>query len=221
MTMTNWAETLFTRVTSVIIGFFYRKWSNSWKMDVHDRDKLAKLISEDEPVILAFWHGKFLPLFALLEGQDMVVFTSDCFRGKIISRIGRLFGHKPSLIPTSGKGGAFRQMHRSLKTEKLVAFAIDGPLGPQHEAKLGTIKLASMSGHAILPVSVASRRKIVSTKRWDKREWPCWGARVALSIGEPIYIPAGIKGTGLTEWAVKVAQAINEAEKHADEPSQK
>jgi len=101
-----------------------------------------------------------------------------------------------------------------------VAFAIDGPLGPQHEAKLGTIKLASMSGHLILPVSAAARNKKIMRRRWDKREWPYWGTQVALAIGDPIYVPAGLKGAALTEWTDKVAQAIGKADKGAEELSQ-
>lgn len=210
-------RTAYSRIVSVTIGFFYQKWSNSWKINTDETEILNRLVENDEQAILVFWHGKFLPIFALLEGQNMLVFASGSFRGKILSHLSSIFGHKPSLLPTTEKGDAFRQMLRVAKTEKLVGFAIDGPLGPQHAVKPGAIKIASMLGHSIVPVSVASHRKKIMRRRWDKREWPFWGTGVALSVGDPIYIPAGIKGAALNEWIVKVTQAIHEADKHAEE----
>lgn len=44
-------------------------------MDKAEISRLEELSAAGEGVILVFWHGRFQPLFALLEGQHAVVFN--------------------------------------------------------------------------------------------------------------------------------------------------
>jgi lysophospholipid acyltransferase (LPLAT)-like uncharacterized protein len=206
---------VFTQIAGSIIAFAYQKWSKSWYRDDVEIDRLDEVLERGEDVILVFWHGKFIPLFALLEGHNTTVFTSDCFRGEVISHICQRFGYQPSLIPPGGQGNAYRHVQKVLKTANLGAFAVDGPLGPNHEPKPGAVKLASKLGHLIVPVSMACDGKRVLTKRWDKRELPHWGATVSLAVGDPIRIPAGLRARDIAEWNEKVKVAIDEVDRRA------
>ena len=48
---------------------------------------LSRRHSEDQssggPMIVAFWHGGYIPLFSLLRGRDALLLTSDSFRGRV------------------------------------------------------------------------------------------------------------------------------------------
>lgn len=217
MSLVDSSQRLVTHSIGSFIAFCYRKWSNSWCRDEEEIVRLDRLIDNGERVIVVFWHGKFIPLFAMLEGHDATVFTSDCFRGEIISRICNRFGYQPSLISPGGQGNAFRHVQKTLKSAKLGAFAVDGPLGPNHQAKPGAIRLASSLGHLIVPVSMACNSKRVMTKRWDKRELPHWGSTVSLAIGDPIRIPKGLRARDIDGWNRKVMAAIEDVDRRAEE----
>ena len=199
----------FTHLAGGVIAFAYHLWSKSWTVDKAEIARVNALLDDGEGVILVFWHGKFLPLFELFAGSQAVVFTSDCFRGRIIARICRHFGYAPSLVPPGGRGTSYRQMLGDMKQARLAAFATDGPLGPNHRAKPGAIKMASDLGYLIVPVSVSCDRKWVLEKRWDKREWPRWGASVSLRVGEPVRVPGGLGREAVGEWMDIVTRAID------------
>ncbi len=200
---------ILARFSGNAIAFVYQLWSASWSVDKTEIARLEELSAAGEGVILVFWHGKFLPLFALLEGQHAVVFTSEGFRGTVIARICQKFGYVPSILPPGGRGAAYRHMIREMQHGKTAAFATDGPLGPYRQAKPGAVRMASQLGFLILPVSVVSQPKRVMEKRWDKREWPHWGATVTLRTGDPIRIPAGLKGDAVRKWTAIVTRAID------------
>lgn len=204
------------KIVGRVIAVFYHMWSRSWQRDTEESKRINQLLDAGDGVILVFWHGKFIPLFALLENLDMTVFTSNSFRGRIISQICLMFGHNPSLLPADGQGNTFRHFLRVLKTTKIGAFAVDGPLGPNHKSKPGVVKMASSMGYLIVPVSMACTPKRVIAKRWDMRELPHWGARVSLSIGDPIKVPAGLRARELDEWCKKVDAAINAVDQRAE-----
>lgn len=206
-------EAPFTQMVGGTIAFAYHLWSRSWKTDKTEIARLNALLDDGEGVILVFWHGKFLPLFELLAGSEAVVFTSDCFRGRIIARISRHFGYAPSLIPPDVHGNKYRFMIREMRRGRIAAFATDGPLGPHRQAKPGAVRMASKLGFLILPVSVESQPKRVMEKRWDKREWPHLGASVSLKVGEPIRVPRNLPREAVGEWTEIVTQAIDAVER--------
>jgi len=205
------------KIVGCIIAVAYQVWSRSWQCDKGETQRLSQFLKDGDGIILVFWHGKFLPLFALLKDQDATVFTSNSFRGRIISQVCHKFGHNPSLLPPYGQGNAFRHFLKVLKTTKIGAFAVDGPLGPQHKVQPGTIKMASSLGYLIVPVSMACDPKHVMSKRWDKRELPHWRAKMSLIIGDPIKVPAGLRGQKLAEWCERVANAINKVDQQAEQ----
>lgn len=204
-----------TRAIGFLIAALYRGWSSSWQRDEEEIARLDLLLKSDNKVILACWHGKFLPLFALLEGYETKVFTADSPRGEVISKICHRFGYDPSLIPQGGRGASYRHIHRGLQTAQMGAFAVDGPLGPNKVTKPGIVKMASSLGYLIVPISMASNASRVMNSRWDKREMPRFGAKVTLAVGAPIQVPPGLRARELDEWCEKVTAAINSTDARA------
>lgn len=107
-------------------------------------------------------------------------------------------------------------MAERLATKKFGVLAMDGPLGPYHEVKPGTVRLASQLQFLIVPVSVVSDPKCVLAGRWDQRELPHPLATVALAVGEPIRIPMGLDQKGLLEWSTFIRTRLEAVDADAE-----
>ena len=202
---------------SICAEMILRVWSASWRKNTEQILLLDRLLAEGVPVLAVFWHGKYFPLIALAEGRSATVFVGQSFRGEVIARICRRFGYEAVLIPAhSHSGDAYKVMVERLATKKFGVLAVDGPLGPYHEVKPGTVLLASRLQFMIVPVSVASDPKCVMAGRWDQRELPRPLATVAMSVGEPIRIPRDLDQKALLESLVLVRARLEAVDADAE-----
>jgi lysophospholipid acyltransferase (LPLAT)-like uncharacterized protein len=71
----------------------------------------------------------------------------------------------------------------------------DGPRGPPWKFKPGAVLLAQMSGRPMIPLSYAASRawKI----KWDRYVIPKPFSRIAIAVGEPVYVQKGLDAAGL------------------------
>ena len=79
-------------------------------------------------------------------------------------------------------------MAASLKAGHHGGIIADGSRGPYHRLQKGVVFLAREAGVPILPVAVASDRKLI-LNTWDRFEVILPGSRVALVMGEPFWVP--------------------------------
>lgn len=175
----------------------------SWRKRCEGLERLDAVLNRGERVLFCFWHGKYLPLFALLRGRPACVFTTESARGRVIAAICRRFGYHCVLVPVTGRSHGYELMRRALANERNGGIAVDGPLGPYHRVKRGAVKLASDLGYLIVPASATARRKRVLKYRWDRLELPALCTRVGLAIGEPIAVPSEL---GPGELQIRVAE---------------
>jgi lysophospholipid acyltransferase (LPLAT)-like uncharacterized protein len=75
------------------------------------------------------------------------------------------------------------------------AITPDGPRGPVWKCKPGAILLSQMSQRPILPMAYAASS--AWHIQWDRFVIPRPFARIAIVIGEPVYIPKGLDATAL------------------------
>lgn len=168
----------------------------SWRSDRSALRKIDRTLADGTCVVAAFWHGSYLPLFALAAGRPVTVFTSRSFRGKIIASICRAYGYRPNLLPPGQRG--YHTMRHVLTAQAqqkadpwIVAIAIDGPLGPARKVKSGALYLAARTGAVIMPIAVSSRPSLSINSRWDSFEIPLPWAKIDLAVGGPISLPTG------------------------------
>jgi lysophospholipid acyltransferase (LPLAT)-like uncharacterized protein len=88
-------------------------------------------------------------------------------------------------------------------------WGVDGPRGPRGVAKAGMIKLASLTGAPIVPVSltVTPCRRLNS---WDRFIVPFPFARCTLRLGKPIEVPADADDATTEERRLALEKALNE-----------
>jgi hypothetical protein len=180
------------RVAGTVAAALLRVAHASWRRDDTELKRLDSLLAGGGKVVVAFWHGKFFPLFSLMAGRHACVFASQSFNGQVIAEICRWFGYDCVLLPANGGVQSRAMMIEALSTHNLAAIAVDGPGGPYHVVKRGAIELASELGFAILPVSAACGRRWIDRRRWDRREVPGIFTRIALALGEPIAVPRNL-----------------------------
>ncbi|MDH3689698.1 MAG: DUF374 domain-containing protein [Gammaproteobacteria bacterium] len=208
--LTGWLRALWLRLATA-----------SWKKEIEGIEVLDERLARKQGSIVAFWHGKYITLFALLRGRHACSFVSSSHRGSLIADICRRFGYVPVQIPDEKRHDKLNFMREALGNFTAGAIAVDGPLGPYHSVKRGAVKLASDLGYAIVPVSVASRRTHMQSKRWDKMEIPKLFTRVSMVVGTPMTIPENLTEQAVRAWSEKLHDVLAEIDKYAAEKVQR
>ncbi len=167
--------------------------------------------------LIAVWHGRiFLPVYAL-RNQDIAVIVSQHWDGEMIARTIRMLGYR-AIRGSSTRGGkeAFHQMVAYLRSGGVGANIPDGPTGPRHRLKPGTLFLAQRSGVPVLPMSFSAVRG-KKFRSWDRFLLPLPFSRVALIFGEPLFVPEDLSDREVEELSEILELRLTEIEKEADE----
>jgi lysophospholipid acyltransferase (LPLAT)-like uncharacterized protein len=211
------ADTPLVNIVGAIFAGLLRVWYTSLRVDNRDIGRLDRLLAADKGVVIALWHGKYVPLFGAMKGYNACAFVADSFRGRVVGEISRRFGYRPVVLPARRKGNSRARVLDALKLCRVGGFAVDGPTGPHHSVKAGAIDSASRLGFALLPVSVAANHKWVMSSRWDRMELPLPFARVAVTVGEPMVLPETLGPDEQNHWASQVEKALDALDRTAEE----
>jgi lysophospholipid acyltransferase (LPLAT)-like uncharacterized protein len=172
-----------------------------------------------EPRIVAFWHNRQLLLpfvfrhYAKRRPVKFSMLISAHSDGRLIADTVRRLGID-SVAGSSSRGGsaASKQLVQRLKSGNHVGITPDGPRGPQYQAKQGVVRLAQMSGAAIVPVAYAADRKW-TFKSWDRMFLPKPFSKVVVVIGAPI--SSSVEDSSEAD-LLRVQSALDEVSKTAD-----
>ncbi len=205
------------RLLAWLYVWLLRLQAATWRTQIEGLERLDGRLARGERTLVTCWHGTYVPLLTLLRGRGACVFTSASFRGEIIASICHHFGYACVQLPDHGRDHSLALMRQALDAYQAGGIAVDGPRGPYHVVKRGAIQLASELGFALLPVSVASRRKRVLRHRWDRMEIPRPFTRVCLVIGEALTVPAGLTQDEVEPWARRLHDALEAGDRLAGE----
>jgi lysophospholipid acyltransferase (LPLAT)-like uncharacterized protein len=184
-----------------------------WKTEGFEHfDAIAK--AGHQP-IMAFWHGRILPATYHFRNRGIVVITSSNFDGEWIAGIIERFGFGTSRGSTSRGGArALLQLSRDLSAGRPAGFTVDGPRGPARVSQPGAVWLAKASGHPVLPFHLEADR-YWTLKSWDRTQIPKPFATVAISVGEPFYVPREATEQEIEGYRQRLDGALNAAEARA------
>ena len=176
-----------------------------------------RLISENRPLILCFWHGRLMMMRAGLPRHRIVhALMSEHRDGLLISRALRNFGvHTVASARRRGGQSALRTMVRLLADGNLVIITPDGPRGPRMRAKAGAIKLAQLSGAPLIPASGAVKRRIL-LGTWDRFCLVLPFSQGIVLAGEPIDVPRDATEAELERLRHRLEDRLNELTAAAD-----
>jgi lysophospholipid acyltransferase (LPLAT)-like uncharacterized protein len=166
-----------------------------WELDGFER--FDEIDARGQQPIMAFWHGRILPATYYFRRRGIVVITSENFDGEWIARIIERFGFGTARGSTSrGARKALLQLTRDMAAGKPAGFTLDGPRGPARVAQPGAIWLAKATGNPVLPFHLeASRHWTLGS--WDRTQIPKPFAKVAIAIGEPLYVASDADENGI------------------------
>jgi lysophospholipid acyltransferase (LPLAT)-like uncharacterized protein len=207
------------------IGFIASEYLRlTWKASrfVIDPPDVYERMEPELPIIIAMWHGQhFMMPFVKREKHRVKVLVSRHRDGAINAIVAERLG--VGTIRGSGsheaehfrKGGvsAFMEMLQALKDGYNVALTADVPK-VSRVAGIGIVKLASVSGRAILPVATATRNRI-ELKNWDRTAINLPFGRGAIVAGEAIRVAADADETELNAARQWVEAGLNEATRRA------
>jgi len=161
-------------------------------------ENILEIISPQQPFIVGVWHGQHILLPVLPIDLNASAMISRNFDGEVTARIVEHYGNRT--IRASGgrnqketlrKGGmtGFLEMLRALESGDNVVQTADIPKGISRRVGLGIISLAAKSGCPIVPLAIASSRRFVFKKAWDKAALNMPFGTTAICVGELVRVP--------------------------------
>lgn len=181
-------------------------------------------IDDELPIILTFWHGQhFLTPFVSKshhKGKVMISRSYDADVNAIAAEalgIGTIRGSGAHHRNFHEKGGvaATRQMIDTLAQGINVAMTADVPK-ISRRAGLGVVSIAKYSGRPIYPVAIATSRRVVMRRSWDKSSLHLPFGRAALVAEQPVLVPADADDEALERARQEVEEKLNRATARAE-----
>ncbi len=172
-----------------------------------------------EPGIIALWHGQHILMPAFYPStRGLVAMGSRSADAEINAQVIERFGIET--VRGSGgradarhidKGGAkaLIALKKSLMAGKNVCMIADIPHGTPRDAGLGVILLAKLSGRPIVPAALATSRRKVLEKSWDKTTINLPFGRSAIAAGEPIFVASDANEEEMERVRLQLTEALN------------
>jgi lysophospholipid acyltransferase (LPLAT)-like uncharacterized protein len=191
----NWFDPFLFWILIPVFSIFVRLLFLSCRVVILEGAENEELAAKmaDGKVIYASWHQRLFYQIHRLRKRKVTVMISQSRDGEYIARLINWLGLK-DVRGSSTRGGfdALKDLTRKMKAGSNGGMIPDGPTGPPHEAKTGTIILARMTGALIIPISWSADRCWVFNS-WDRFMIPKPFARISYCYGEPIIVPHSAK----------------------------
>lgn len=186
---------------------------------------LEAILKREAPGIITFWHGQHLLGASICpKGQPvtaMVSRSADAEMNALVMekydfQIARGSGGRGNPNDRD-KGGAraLITLKRALDNGRNVAMIADISKGSVREAGLGIVTLAKLSGCPIWPVAIATSRRKVIEKTWDKTTVHMPFGRLAVIVGPSVRVGSDADDVELVNKQTELTMALNRATNEA------
>jgi hypothetical protein len=211
-TESGWRTSRRRRAEATAIGAFgvplIHVLGRSWRWRVEGREHLDGIIASGRQPVMAFWHGRILPSIFHFRNRDIVVITSDNFDGEWIAKIIHRFGYTTARGSTSRNAArAALKAKRRMEEGHAVGITVDGPRGPALVVQPGAVWLAKATGNPILPFHMEASH-YWEAPSWDATQVPYPFSRVAVVMGEPLWVPGDADEQGLEQARITLEAAM-------------
>lgn len=188
----------------------------TYKIKVEGEEILTELKKQKQPFLVTIWHGRFFLGVYYFRLWHLVALVSQHLDGEMISRILLRFRFK-TVRGSSTRGGkeAFHKMVTTLKCGKSCVIIPDGPTGPRHQLKPGTIYMSYQAQVPIVCFTFSAKSAIIFNS-WDRFVLPKPFSRVLVKIGKPIWPLQDASNRDLVKMKKYVETEMINQEKEAD-----
>lgn len=186
--------------------------SNKWtKIEVYGQENITEL-DDNTTIIYVLWHGKiWLPMYVMSDSSHYALLSSSR-DGEYLNKVLVKFGYQ-GIRGSSSRGGgrALLKVIRKLKEGGSIIITPDGPRGPIHKVKPGTVYIQEKCRGVIIPIGVAIEKKKVFSS-WDSFNLPLPGTRAVILYGSPFELPLKLN---IEERGIILEKRLMETEKKA------
>ncbi len=189
--------------------FLVRLLSSTYRLRLVDLQNERACIQKDGSIIYASWHQRFFPgVTFFATRKPIAILISRSRDGEFASRIVDILGWR-AVRGSSSKGGSegLQQLKELSRKGYKIGHIVDGPKGPFGEIKPGLLRIAQVSGMAIVP-TITSSEKRWSFRSWDRFMVPKPFSRVLIRFGEPIYVPSDLNEDAFEEKRLLIGQRM-------------
>lgn len=184
-------------------------------------DHIAQALKSGSSFIPVYWHQhQLFCVKHLLDQRAAGVHLGFLISPSVDGEIGAMLVQGLGAVAIRGSSSytgarALRDYYLALTRDGLSpAITPDGPRGPVWKFKPGAILLAQLSQRPIIPMAYAASR--AWRIKWDRFVIPKPGARIAIAVGEPVYVPRGLDGAGLARLQLEMEQRLLNLSEVAD-----
>lgn len=200
------------------VGLFVVKaLSSTYRLRIIDAENESSVLSKDGSIIYASWHQRFFPgITFFARRRPIAILISQSRDGEFISHIADILGWCPVRGSSSrgGSEGLQRIKDLSLRGHK-IGHIVDGPKGPFGAIKPGLLRIAQVSGKAIVPTITSSENPWIF-RSWDRFMVPRPFSRVAIRFGPAFYVPPDLEGDDFERHRLMIEQSMKELYEDTD-----
>ncbi len=166
--------------------FFYALLSWTWRKKIFIHPEAQNAIDNNQPLILAHWHGDELAVLHLVKIFKIATMTSTSKDGELINfLICKMGGATSRGSSTRGGVSALKGLIKLVRSGRIASLAVDGPKGPIYKVKPGVFELSRLTQAAIVPVGVSVKNPYIFKKSWNKAILPLPFQKVVMTFGQP------------------------------------
>jgi lysophospholipid acyltransferase (LPLAT)-like uncharacterized protein len=187
------------------------------RIKIVGRHHFEKLNKKNVPFIYVLWHGRIVLPIYVHRDEGITPMVSLHADGEMIAQTLHKLGYVTVRgSSTRGGGKAFYNMVDALKQGRRGAMIPDGPRGPRHYLKPGTLYIAQRSNAYLLPILFSSKRKM-EFNSWDRFILPMPFSKSIVIYGAPINVPKDLSQQQVEQLRIKFQEEMIQLETQADE----
>lgn len=192
-------------------------WSTCRIVSVSGVEHFEAALARAPSMLPCYWHQHelFCARWLLLQMPRIKLgfLISPSVDGEVPAMIARRLGAEVIRGSSTHTGARALRDYYQLLVKQNVSPVItpDGPKGPRFQFKSGAILLAQISGRPMVPMAYAASRAWLVA--WDKFVLPWPFARIAIAIGEPVWVDRSLAVNDLEQLAPvqrRMEQALHE-----------
>ena len=198
-------------------------WRTCRVVSIQGEQHVDQVASTDKAFIPCYWHQHHLFCTWYMKqlikrGLKIGFLISPSRDGEIPARLARSWGGEVIRGSTTRSGAqAMREMFNLVVKQKISPVTTsDGPQGPFHVFKLGDILLAQFTQSPLLPMAYACSSSW-QLRSWDRFIVPKPFSKIAITIGEPTFIPKGVLAEDLEPMRLQMENALKELTKQSQQ----
>lgn len=191
--------------------------SATYRLRMVDPQNESRTLAKDGSIIYASWHQRFFPgITFFATRKPIAILISQSRDGELMARVVNILGWE-AVRGSSSKGGSegLQQLKHLARSGCKIGHIVDGPKGPFGVIKPGLLRIAQVSGMAIVPTITSSERHL-TFKSWDRFMVPKPFSRVVIRFGEPIVIPSDLDENAFEEQRLFIERRMRELYEDTD-----